>query len=259
MKIIDFHAHIYPDKIADKATHATSGFYEIQTDLTGTAGQLIEKGTQAGISEYVILPVATKASQVHSINEFVIEQTKLHSCFHGFGTIHAETENKEEELEFLIRSGLKGLKLHPDTQGFNTDDERLFPVYDYIAGKIPVLIHCGDPRYAYSRPERLKKMIQMFPKLQVIAAHLGGWSMFDVAYENLRDTDCYLDISSCTMFLEREQVKKYINGYGADRILFGTDFPLWNPMTEVQTFMQLDLSERDREKIAYQNAQNILY
>lgn len=258
MKIIDFHAHIYPDNIAEKATHATSEFYNLSTDLTGTAANLIDRGNAAGISEYVILPVATKASQVHSINQFVINQAKQHPEFNCFGTIHAETENIEDEIEFIINSGLKGVKLHPDTQRFNTDDEHLYPVYDYMSGKIPLLVHCGDPRYTYSRPERLRKIIRMFPKLQVIAAHLGGWSMFDAAYDNLHDTDCFLDISSCTMFLPKEETVKYIRGYGADRILFGTDFPLWDPVHEVEVFLELPLTNNEKEKIAWHNAQKIL-
>lgn len=258
MNIIDFHTHIYPAKIAEKATQATCDFYHITTDRTGTAEELIQRGTAAGISEYVILPVATKAAQVHSVNQFAVDQAKQHTVFHCFGTIHAATENMGEELDFILRSGLKGLKLHPDTQGFNTDDERLFPVYDYLAGKIPVLVHCGDPRYGFSRPERLRRVIKMFPKLQVIAAHLGGWSMFETAYEQLRDTDCFLDISSSTMFLSKEQMRHYVDGYGAERLLFGTDFPLWDPVKEVQTFLSLPLTEREKEQIAWQNAQKIL-
>lgn len=100
--------------------------------------------------------------------------------------------------------------------------------------------------------------MKLFPKLQVIAAHLGGWEMFDTAYDFLGDTNCFVDISSCMMFLEREQMEKYIGLFGADRVLFGTDFPLWDPVAEVESFMKLSLRDKDREKISYQNAQKIL-
>ena len=176
----------------------------------------------------------------------------------SFGTLHPDCENITEEAEFILNSGLKGVKLHPDTQRFNTDDKRLFEVYDAVQGRLPLLVHCGDKRFDYSHPARLKRVIDNFPKLQVIAAHLGGWSLFEEAFAILRYTDCFLDISSCTMFLPPETVARYIGGYGADRILFGTDFPLWSPKTEVEAFQRLPLGAEDYDKIAYKNALRIL-
>lgn len=258
MKIIDFHTHIYPAKIAEKATTATSEFYKIDTDIVGTSRALLELGKGAGISQFVLLPVATNPEQVHDINKFTLEEVRAHIEFHGFGTLHPKTKNKLVEAEFIINSGLKGIKFHPDIQKFDADDKRLFEVYDYIQGKIPILMHCGDKRYNFSNPRKLKNVIDKFPRLQVIAAHLGGWSMFDAAFEYLRNTDCYLDISSCMMFLPPDSIVKYILGYGSDRILFGTDFPLWNPREEVASLNRLNLSTDDLEKIAYKNAENIL-
>lgn len=258
MRIIDFHTHVYPSKIAEKATTSTCEFYDLKTELVGTTDVLLERGKQAGISEFVLLPVATKAEQVHHINQFIVDEVQLHKEFYGFGTLHAAMENPLPEIDYIKSSGLKGIKLHPDIQQFPMDDERLFPIYDRLQGELPVLIHCGDTRFNYSHPKRLRHIIDEFPKLQVIAAHLGGWSMFDTAFDYLKDTNCYLDISSSMMFLTPEQIKKYISGYGADRILFGTDFPLWDPQNEVESFLHLGLSQSDQEKIAFRNALKLL-
>ena len=258
MKIIDFHAHIYPPKIAEKASLSTGDFCDIKPAHSGTGEELLSAGKNAGISEFVLLPVATKPEQVHHINQFILDEVKLHREFHGFGTLHPDGENMLAETDFIIKSNLQGIKLHPDTQRFNMDDRRLFEVFDYMQGKIPLLVHCGDKRYDYSHPRRLKNIIDNFPHLQVIAAHLGGWSLFEEGFAILKDTDCFLDISSTMMFLSSEQVTKYIHGYGAERILFGTDFPLWNPIDEVGRFHQLNLTTREFERIAYQNAVDIL-
>ncbi len=258
MPIIDFHAHIYPNKIAEKATNATADFYGISPACIGTGDELLREGRRAGIDEFVLLPVATKPEQVRHVNEFILGETAAHKEFHGFGTLHPDCENITEEAEFILNSGLMGVKLHPDTQRFNTDDKRLFEVYDAVQGRLPLLVHCGDKRFDYSHPARLKRVIDNFPKLQVIAAHLGGWSLFEEAFAILRHTDCFLDISSCTMFLPPETVVRYIGGYGADRILFGTDFPLWSPKTEVEAFQRLPLGAEDYDKIAYKNALRIL-
>jgi hypothetical protein len=258
MKIIDFHTHIYPEKIAEKATASTCAFYGLQTDLVGTAQTLLEQGKAAGISEFVLLPVAIRPDQVRSVNSFIVEETQNHPEFHGFGTLHPGMEDPFSEIAFVQSSGLKGIKLHPDTQQFPMDDERLFPVYDYLQGKLPLLIHCGDTRSNYSHPKRLRHILDEFPHLQVVAAHLGGWSMFDTAFDCLKDTHCSLDLSSSMMFLPPEKVKTYIHGYGADRILFGSDFPLWEPKSEVEAFLQMNLSTEEQEKIAYRNAQRLL-
>ena len=81
---------------------------------------------------------------------------------------------------------------------------------------------------------------------------------FDEAFELLKDENCYLDISSTMMFLPQDQVEHYIHGYGADRLLFGTDFPLWSPEQEVASFKNLPLCADEFEKIAYKNALEIL-
>lgn len=259
MKIIDFHTHIYPPKMAEKASLSTGEFYHITPAHSGTGEELLSVGKTAGISEFVLLPVATKPQQVHHINQFILDEVKSHRDeFHGFGTLHPDSENILAETDFIIKSGLQGIKLHPDTQRFNMDDRRLFEVFDNIQGKIPLLVHCGDRRFDYSHPRRLKNIIDNFPHLQVIAAHLGGWSLFEEGFEILKDTDCYLDISSTMMFLSPEQVTKYIHGYGAERILFGTDFPLWSPVDEVCRFRKLPLTENEFERIAYKNAVDIL-
>ena len=92
--------------------------------------------------------------------------------------MHADFENKIEEVERATELGLRGVKIHPDTQLFNMDDERMFELYDYLRQKdIPLLIHCGDYRYDYSHPRRLKRLLREFPGITVIGAHFGGWSM----------------------------------------------------------------------------------
>ncbi len=258
MEIIDFHAHIYPDKIAEKASQATGDFYSITPAYSGTSKELLSSGRAAGITRFVLLPVATKPDQVRHINEFIADEVSRHREFYGFGTLHPECDDLIGETERIMRLGLRGIKLHPDTQQFNTDDKRLSEVFDYIQDRLPLLVHCGDKRFDFSHPRRLKKVIDNFPHLQVIAAHLGGWSLFDEAFEILKKMDCYLDISSTTMFLPPEQVAYYIRGYGAHRILFGTDYPLWSPEQEVAAFKKLHLSADESERIAYKNAFEIL-
>ena len=258
MRIIDFHTHIYPDPLARKGSQSICELYDLQSDLVGSAGALLAEGKKAGIETFVLLPVSIKPEHVHSINQFTAEAVGRHEAFVGFGTVHPAMEHLVDTLAEIETLGLKGVKIHPDTQRFPIDDERMNPVYDALQGRMPIMIHCGDPRYDNSHPRRLKKVLKEFPKLTVIAAHLGGWSIFDTAFECLKDENCFVDISSSMMFMSKEQMEQYIAGYGADRVLFGSDFPLWSPAQEVEAFLKLNLKPDDREKIAYRNALGIL-
>ena len=260
MHIIDIHTHIYPSKIALKATDSVRDFYGLRGsgNMDGTVELLRQRGAMAGISRYTVLPVSNAPNRVRSINSFILEQTEIHDDFIGFGTVHAAMDNIEEEAEWILKANLKGIKMHPDSQRFPIDDPRLYPVYDAIQGKIPVMLHMGDPRYNYSHPVRLRHVMDIFPRLQVIAAHFGGYQMFDTAKEHLYDTDCVFDISSAMMFMKPGEAERYITIYGAERMAYGTDYPLWDPVEEVRHFQSLKLTDAQFDQIAHKTAERIL-
>ena len=260
MQIIDIHTHIYHEKIDQKETESVRDFYELEgsVEMNGTVDMLLERGKKAGISQFVVLPVSNAPNRVRHINEFLLEQYKSHDCFIGFGTLHADMENLHEEVQWILDHGLKGIKMHPDSQRFNIDDPRLMPVYEQLQGVIPVMLHMGDQRYNFSHPARLRKVLDNFPRLEVIAAHFGGYSMYETAREILSDKDCIFDISSSMMFMKPGVAEKYINYYGAERLAYGTDYPLWDPVTEVNRFLQLDLTSEQFDQISHKTAQRIL-
>ena len=259
MKIIDIHTHIYPDDIAQKATDSVKNFYSIgDTSMNGTVSMLLEQGEKAGISQYVILPVAIRPDRAQGINNYIRQQADEHPCFIPFGTVHAAMDDLMEETQRIIDMGMKGIKMHPDSQRFPIDDVRLFPMYEAARGVVPVLLHMGDHRYDYSHPIRLRRVLDLFPGLQVIAAHFGGYSMYDTALDLLKDTDCVMDISSSLMFMEDGKAEYYVNQYGAERMAFGTDYPMWNPVVEVERFLQLKLTADQKEQIAHKTAEQIL-
>ena len=259
MKIIDIHTHIYPDAIARKATDSIRDFYQLDGGgMDGSVQMLRSRGAEAGISHFVVLPVSNSPKRVRHINEFLLEQSKIHDDFTGFGTLHAEMDGLLEETDWILQNGLKGIKMHPDSQQFCIDDERLFPVYDLLQDKIPVMLHMGDLRYNFSHPARLRRVMDLFPRLKVIAAHFGGYSMFSTARELLEDKNCIFDISSAMMFMQPGEAEQYIRHYGAERMAYGTDYPLWDPVDEVRRFRQLDLTGAEFDQIAHKTAERIL-
>lgn len=258
MKLIDIHTHVYPDAIAAKAAQSIRNYYHIGEEMDGTPQMLLERGKMAGISKYLILPVAVKPEHVRSINNFIHQQMVDHDCFLAFGTVHAEMEQIEDEVARIQALGLRGIKIHPDCQHFNIDDPRMFPVYEEIQGRIPMMIHMGDEWHDYSHPSRLRHVLNLFPKLQVCAAHFGGYSMYETARQLLYDTDCIMDVSSSLMFMDRGMPEHYINLYGAERLAFGTDYPVWDPVHEVQRLMELNITDEQKEQIAWKTASRFL-
>lgn len=260
MRIIDFHSHIYPTPVAQKAANSICDFYVLEGGgMDGTVDMLLRQGEKAGIDHFVVLPVGLKPTHVRSINEFILRQVAQQPKFTGFGTLHAAMKNLEEEVEFIHSSGLRGVKMHPDTQLFNIDDPRLFPAYELLREKgLPVIFHTGDCRYDFSHPRRLRHVLALFPGLITIGAHFGGYSVYEAALDALRDTDCFLDISSSLMFLDRDTAVDYIRKYGTQRLVYGSDYPLWDPVVEVNRFLSLGLRDDEVEQIAHRTAEGLL-
>lgn len=258
MHILDFHTHIYPETISEKAVHSVSAFYGIDVNRSGTAETLLQLGKASGVDRFVVQSVAVAPRNVEAINTFIASACAAHPEFCGFGTLHPEMGDPEKEIQRIEALGLRGVKLHPDTQQFFMDEPKAMALYERLAGRLPVLIHCGDYRYDYSHPRRLAAVLDRFPDLTVIAAHFGGWSLFDLALEYLEHRSCYLDLSSSIPFLGLRRTKELIRAYGADRILFGSDFPMWDPGQTLSQVKKLGLTDEELEKILWTNGRDLL-
>lgn len=260
-KIIDTHTHIYPEKIAAKATAAVGAFYDYPMKSIGTAETLKEHMQKAGVCKSFILSVATVPKQVRGINDFLIATVKNNpDIFVPFGTVHLDMENIEDELEYIRKNGIFGLKFHPDFQKFAVDDPRMDVVYEYAQTyRMPIVFHAGDKRYHYSNPLQLRKVIDRFPDLIAVAAHFGGYSEWESAYEYLCGTNYYFDTSSTLgMMSDFSLPKKMIAKHDENRILFASDFPMWTPEYELTNIEKLGLSQDLTEKILYKNALSLI-
>ncbi len=261
MEIIDAHAHIYPEKIAEKATVTIGEFYDIKMQMpAGTSDRLIEDGKRAGVTKYIVHSVATTAHQVRSINTFLKSEIDAHPEFIGFITLHQDlsTAEIESEIEWALTNGFHGIKLHPDFQRFNIDDENAERFYRCAEGKLPILLHIGDDRYEYSKPCRLVKMARKYPKTIFIAAHFGGYRCWDDAnlYKGL--SNVYFDTCSSLPFISTERAKEIIKMLGVEKFFFGTDFPMWDASEELERFMRIPLSDKERELILSGNVKRLL-
>ena len=261
MEIIDAHAHIYPDKIAEKATNTIGEFYDIKMEMpAGTSARLIESGKHAGVTKFIVHSVATTPNQVRSINEFLKKEIEAHPEFIGFIALHQDLSeiDVEEEIDWAIKNGFKGIKLHPDFQKFNIDDKAVEKIYRAACEKLPILFHIGDDRYDYSSPARLVKIAKKYPKNTFIAAHFGGYRCWESAELYVGLDNVYFDTCSSLPFITAERAKEIIDMLGADKFLFATDFPMWDATAELERFNKIPLSDDEREMIYSKNIKQLL-
>ena len=254
--VIDSHCHIYPTKIAKPAVQSTGRFYDLPPLGDGTVDSLFEIGKRVGVDRFVVQSVATTPRQVKSINEFIAgEVSKYPDKLIGLGTMHPESVDLKADLDHLIKLGLRGVKLHADIQRFKIDDYRCMKIYELCEKEnLPVLMHTGDYRYDYSNPDHLLPVLKEFKNLTVIGAHLGGWSVWDEACEKLAGfPNFYVDTSSSLYNLSPQKAVDIIRHYGVDKVLFGSDFPVFTPDVELERFMKLPLDDEERRAIFSEN------
>lgn len=257
MYIFDSHVHIYPEKIADKASDTIGKFYDIPMTFNGSIPMLLEECEKAGVNRCLVHSVATTREQVQKINDFISSSVNEHSDkFVGFGSLHPSmsADEVDTEVKRMIEIGLMGIKLHPDFQYFAIDDKHAMEMYEAIDGRLPLLFHTGDTRYSYSNPHRLVIVAKRFPKQKMIGAHFGGWSEWNAALKCLPDLpNVYVDTSSSLAFITPEKAKECINAYTEDKVFFGTDYPMWSASEELERIDRLELTDTAREKIFYKN------
>lgn len=259
MIIHDAHTHIFPEKIAEKATHSIGNFYEFDDMCcSATTENLLKNSDEINVGFKLVCSSAVTSSQVDSINSFIISECKNNKSFVGFCALHPDTKNFVEILDYIQENNLVGIKFHPDFQKFNIDDKAAYPIYKEAAKRnLPILFHMGDHRYDYSSPIRLKKVLSDIPDLTVIAAHFGGYMCWDEALTLPKKENLYFDTSSSLTVLKKETVYKFIEKFGDENFLFGTDFPMWKSTEELNRFFSLNLGPKTNEKILKLNFEKL--
>lgn len=258
--VIDSHCHVYPQKIASAAVGATDAFYGVKSCFDGSTDTLLSQMSTTGVDRALIQSVATTPRQVKSINNFIADTVKnSNGAFAGLGTLHPDSEDIEADVNEVISLGLLGVKLHPDIQRFKIDDYRCLKIYELCEKSgLPILMHTGDNRYDFSNPNRLLPVLKIYTSLTVIGGHLGGYSVWDEASEKLSgQPNFYVDTSSSISMLGVDKAKEIIMRYGVDKVLFATDYPMFDQKTEINYLLQMGFSDEEYEKIFSLNAKKV--
>jgi predicted TIM-barrel fold metal-dependent hydrolase len=260
--IIDFHTHAFPDNIAKNAMDIlahTGGAFIHYTD--GTLHGLVDAVNTAGDAFAVVLPIASKPTQVRKINDWAVENRGRN--IEIFGSVYPGAPDAMYELENIKARGLKGVKFHPEHQDFYIDDPHCLPLYRKAAslGLITIFhmgYDIGYPPPCRGTPERLKKALGAFDGAPVIAAHFGGYMMWERVVKALCGLPIYFDTSYSHSRMIKPLAQQIVEKHGPAKILFGRDLP-WSGITEDAAFVKsLDLSADDLDLIMRGNAARLL-
>ncbi|WP_319467061.1 amidohydrolase family protein [uncultured Pseudodesulfovibrio sp.] len=258
---IDVHTHAFHPKIAHKVVDQLENHYSISPVGNGQLEDLTERLDRAGIDKAVVLAAATSGDQVIPANNWAIHIKETYPSLIPFGTIHPDFDRLESELDRLQKNNITGLKFHPDFQGFRMDDPALYEIMEMMADRFICLFHVGDtlpPEENPSCPKKLAKLHRAFPNTPIIAAHMGGYRQWEYSLEHLADTNVYVDSSSVMDFVDDSLLKQLFDSFGSDRTLFGSDYPLYDPASEIDRLKsRLHLSETALESLL-NNASHLL-
>lgn len=264
MTIIDFHTHIFPDKIARQALASLaedSGEYVPRTD--GTLKGLLASMDHAGVGTSVVANIATKPAQMLPIFDF---------CGHIAGSriaplvsVHPENSMADVNALFLqaADAGIRGVKLHPMYQGFFIDDRRMYPLYQLIEHfGFFVVFHTGYdiafPGNTQADVERVAVIAREFRELVIVATHVGGWRQWERAAMLGKFENVHTETSMTLTEMDDGEFSRLLSAFGEDRVLFGSDSP-WTDQTEmVARTLKLGLPGRKLEKLLELNARALL-
>ena len=303
--IIDFHTHTFPEKIAERAVASLRSKSHTVSFSDGTAGGLMERDRAAGIDLAVILPVATNPEQVRHVNDkaaalnreygqkrmkgsescgtHAADTVSFSSGLLSFACIHPEMEDAAAELGRVNELGFKGVKLHPVYQGTDIDSLPFLKILDSCAGLgLTVVTHggwdIGFPGVRHCMPDQIRRAVRTVDPegktLKLVAAHMGGWRIWEEVPELLADTGVYLDTSFSTgqfyplsdgyydgkdiSMLDTEGFMTLYRAFGPERILFGTDNP-WSDAAESLAFIRaLPITEEEKGAILGGSARKLL-
>ena len=270
---VDVHTHIWPDRIAEATLESMTRTVGMKAIAANTIAGIKAHMADSGVDKSIVLGIVERADQVRRVNDWLISIQDEQLV--PFGAMHPDLEDKGTEIARLRGSGIKGIKLHPMINGFYPDDPKMFPIYEEMGESMVLEIHCGrlpgtqehqsenrgEHQPVFAAPERIMNVVRQFPKLRVIALHLGGFYMLDEAERELIGRENILIDTTWPPSLREltpQTLTSIINKHGAHKVCFGTDFPLASQSSEAEYIQSLPLPDSAKEGILGENARQFI-
>lgn len=280
LKVIDFHVHTFPEKIAARALEQLSHDSGSRPFTDGTVKELRQSMKEAGVDLSVVLPVVTNPAKVAHINLSAAEQNEHvdETGVLSFAGIHPAAENYRVLLKQAKELGFRGIKLHPDYYGISFDDPRTMRIID-CASELDMIVitHAGTDIGLYPpvccTVDSIVRVMDTVAPPKLVAAHMGGWNNWDEVLTKLAGRPLWVDTAFSIGEIEwlSPEAEKYgfhqladedfirlVRAMGTDRVLFASDSPWAEQKDYVNRISALPFTEEEKEQIFAGNAKRLL-
>ncbi|MGQ9661799.1 MAG: amidohydrolase family protein [Kiritimatiellia bacterium] len=261
-RIIDFHTHAFPDALAQRAMETLlAETSDVTAYLDGRLGSLLGSMERSGIYSSVVCSIATKPEQFEKIlawSKSIVTERII-----PFPSVYPRDPQCVEHVRQVAACRLRGIKLHPYYQDFDMDDDLLVPLYATCTelGLI-VVVHTGFdvayPRVRRADPARIRNVLCRFPKLKLVATHLGAWQDWEAVDRLLIGKPIYMELSYSLPILGLERARAMLVRHPVEYVLFGTDSPWQDQQAAIENVRALGLGSAWERAVFYDNAARLL-
>jgi hypothetical protein len=275
---IDFHTHVFPPQIKkDRSKYIELDpcfaiLYSDPKSKIATADELIASMDEAGVDISVIANIGWTTHELCvETNDYILESiSRYPQRLIGFGAVQPQSPDAAvAEIERCAKAGIKGIgEMRPDIQLFDLTDELMMaPFVEAVRKhKLILLTHASEPiGHNYPgkggiTPDILYPFITSFPDLTIVCAHWGGGLPFYALMPEVRKaiTNVFFDTAASPLLYTPQVYNQVIQLVGAERILFGSDYPLLAQGRQLKEIKALDLPEEIENLILSGNAQRLL-
>jgi predicted TIM-barrel fold metal-dependent hydrolase len=276
--IIDFHTHIFSPRIDEYRSEyidrdpCFAALYSDKKAKLATAEELIESMDRDGVDISVVVNIGWRSHELCvETNDYILESVSRYpDRLVGFCAIQPNsTDETLKEIERCVRGGVRGIgELRPDTQQIDLNDEKIITPFAeaLVEHGLILLVHASEPAgHVYPgkgtvTPEILYPFIAAYPDITVVCAHWGGglpfYELMPEVGKTLKNT--YYD-TAASPFLYSSRIYSQVSRLvGADKILFGSDYPLLSQERLVKEIRASDLSEDEKGLVLSGNARNLM-
>jgi predicted TIM-barrel fold metal-dependent hydrolase len=278
---IDVHTHAEVSamtgrgSLAPELERAADEYFGIRDHRRPTVEEMAAYYRERRMMAVVFTVDATTAMGVPPVpNDEIAEAAHAHpDVLIPFGSVdpHLGRAAVREVHRLVDEQRVQGFKFHPTVQAFHPNDRIAYPVYEAIAEHgLIALFHTGQTgigvgmpggaglRLKYSNPLDVDDVAADFPELRIVLAHPSfPWQDEALAVATHKPL-VHIDLSGWSPRYFPPQLIQYANTLLADKVLFGSDFPMITPDRWLADFETLDIKPEVRPKILKHNAARLL-
>lgn len=281
--LIDSHVHLFSPRVIENVSKKTRMVKRLHLRVEGARERikvdtLRQKMHHAQINNCLLLPTSGKTN-VARTNDRYWKMSRDTTGLITAGTLHPDYPGNAMEIERFKDRGIKGIKLCSFSQGFALDAPQTLALFDHLCREnqhreTPFFIVLdtfyeahrffgSSPEYT-TTPARIARLVKHYPGIPFIAAHMGGLTapFKNLCNDLIPSPNLFLDTSNAAYTLTRQEFIRLLTIHGSGHIIFGTDWPWFDPVTEIALISgyldEAGFSPKDKDAVFGENIARLL-